>query len=410
MRNGIRYIRSGLIFVICAMLILCGCDTSAIAPTSGVKEAEEHEAELAAAEASDDTDEESSEGKDDSSDSEGSEGDDQSGDDGESEEAPQVFRSHFTGEEIGYMLLDHRPLAVMLNNIKAGCPQSGIEQASIVYECPVEGRITRLMALFEDYENIPKIGSIRSSRDYFVYYALEYDAIYAHFGQATAYVGELLNSDAVDNISGAVSGINDPATNAFYRSSDRKAPHNVYISNDGLLADIEKFGYRKTLRLKYEQKFTYPELGQRVTYDDAPEASVMYPGGTTTSKANGFSKVGARFEYNPSDCKYYRYQYGDKHIDAETGNQLAYDNVVFQYVDGIVRDGNDYLGFGVMGGSNDKCIVFTNGKMIEGTWKRTEIYGPAKYYDKDGNEIVVNTGKTWICTIWNDYADDVVIE
>ncbi len=94
----------------------------------------------------------------------------------------------------------------------------------------------------------------------------------------------------------------------------------------------------------------------------------------------------------------------------ETGNQLTYDNVIFQYVDGIVRDSHDYLGFGTVGGTNDICKVFTAGKEIDGTWKREDIFSPAKYYDKDGNEIVINYGKTWICTIWNDYADDVVIE
>ncbi len=379
--------------ILATTLLLVGCDTSVIAPTSDTKQdskpivqettAVEEETEAATAieeEVIEDTSDE------------------------------EVFRSQFSGEQITYNKLDHRPLAVMMNNIQAGCPQSGIEQASIVYEAPVEGRITRLMGIFEDYENIPKIGSIRSSRDYFVYLALEYDAIYAHFGQATIYVGDMLNSEAVDNISGAVSGIDRPATNAFFRTSDRKAPHNVYLSNEGVLKDIEKFGYRTTLRTGFIHKFTYPELGERVSYDDAPKASVLYPGGKETGKANGYSKVQSRFEYNEADKKYYRFQYGDKHIDAETGNQLAYDNVVFQYCDGIVRDSNDYLAFGLIGEDVDKAIVFTDGKMIEGTWNRTQIYEPTKYHDKDGNEIELNTGKTWICIIWKDYADDVVIE
>ena len=84
------------------------------------------------------------------------------------------------------------------------------------------------MGIFEDYEHVEKIGSIRSCRDYFVFLANEYDCIYCHFGQATPYVGDYLNSDGVDNISGAVSGIERPATNTFYRVSERKAPHNVY--------------------------------------------------------------------------------------------------------------------------------------------------------------------------------------
>ncbi len=391
------------VIAIAAAMMLAGCSLGDFAPTSGVMEAKqeaESEAESIAS-AEDVSPADNTEQPSEVADEEATE---------EPEEEEEVFYSNFTGLPITYNWLDHRPLAVMLNNIQAGCPQSGIEQASIVYECPVEGRITRLMAIFEKYEEIPKIGSIRSSRDYFVYYALEYDAIYAHFGQATTYVGELLNSDAVDNISGAVSGINEPSTNAFYRSSDRKAPHNVYIDNEGLIKDRDAFGYRTTLRTGFEKKFKYPEDGGRVTYDSSPKASVMYPGGKSSNAANGFAKVQARFEYNEDEHKYYRFQYGGPHIDLETGNQLTFDNVIFQYVDGIVRDSHDYLGFGVMGGTDNKCIVFTDGRMVEGKWERTDIFGPAKYYDTKGNEITINPGKTWICTIWNDYADDVVIE
>ncbi len=326
----------------------------------------------------------------------------------------EIVRSYLTGQPIRIDDRQTRPLAVMLNNIEAGCPQSGISEAAIVYEAPVEGRITRLMAIFENYDDIPeKIGSIRSSRDYYVYLAAEYDAIYTHFGQATVYVGALLNSTAVDNISGAVSGIDNPATNAFYRSSDRKAPHNVYISKEGILSDIEKFGYRTELIEDYQQKLTFPEEeGTRVSYSNEKDATVLYPGGKTTGKRNGFSSVQARFEYNKEDGKYYRYEYGGPQIDLETGEQLAYDNVIFQYCHGEVRDEHDYLAFGIHGDNGYKCQVFTAGKMIEGTWSRgiDTGYRPTIYKDKNGNPITVNEGKTWICIIWDEFGEDVVIE
>ena len=243
MRLGRFFNRVFLAVMLISILLLSGCSFADVFPTSGAQKENEEVAssEEVTPDQGDGTEDQTSDQAADA----GDQGQEESSEE-ENDESEQKFRSLFTGEEITYNWLDHRPLAVMLNNIKAGCPQSGIENASIVYECPVEGRITRLMAIFEKYEEIPKIGSIRSSRDYFVYYALEFDAIYAHFGQATTYVGELLNSDAVDNISGAISGIDNPSTNAFYRSSDRKAPHNVYISNEGLIEDRDKFGYRTT--------------------------------------------------------------------------------------------------------------------------------------------------------------------
>ena len=93
----------------------------------------------------------------------------ESGNVGETVEEQKAF-SYLTGLPISAEQKLNRPLAVMLNNIEEGCPQSGIADAAIVYEAPVEGRITRLMAIYDDYTNLEKVGSIRSSRDYFVYF------------------------------------------------------------------------------------------------------------------------------------------------------------------------------------------------------------------------------------------------
>ena len=317
--------------------------------------------------------------------------------------------SFLTGEKMDPGEVNRRPLAVMLNNIIEGTPQTGISQASIIYEAPVEGRITRLMGIFENYQDMDQIGYIRSSRDYFVYCALEFDAIYAHFGQATPYVGELLNSDRVDNISGAVAGIDHPAASTFLRTSKRKAPHNVYVDIKGLQKDIDKFGYSQTYHDTHKPKFAFAPDGQKPN-SSGQKALLLYPGGKEKDQPNGFSKVQAYFEYNEKDGKYYRFQYGGPHIDESTGEQLSYDNVIFQYCYGEVRDANDYLAFGCHGDNNMKVQVFTQGKMTEGTWSRYADTDPAYYVDKNGDPIQLSQGKTWICLIWDEYADDVVIE
>ena len=110
---------------------------------------------------------------------------------------PEFSHRRGGGEE----LHNRRPFAVMMNNIINACPQAGIEEAGVVYEAPVEGALTRLMALFDSVEGMEKIGSVRSCRTYYPMYAMEFDAIYTHYGQAV-YAVELLNSDKVNNISG----------------------------------------------------------------------------------------------------------------------------------------------------------------------------------------------------------------
>ena len=60
------------------------------------------------------------------------------------------------------------------------------------------------------------------------------------------------------------------------------------------------------------------------------------------------------------------------------------------------------MAFEVHGGG--EAYVFTNGKVIHGTWKRKSDYEPNVFYDDNGKEIIFNQGKTWICEIWKEYS------
>ena len=138
----------------------------------------------------------------------------------EKQEETQV-KSYLTGENVPESIGRRRPVAVMMGNNSVGAPQSGIGHAGVVYEAPVEGNITRLMGILEDYDELERIGSVRSCRDYYLFYANEFNAIYAHYGQSTFAVPYLKN---VDNIN----GVDGTGGNAFYRT-DRQAcffPHN----------------------------------------------------------------------------------------------------------------------------------------------------------------------------------------
>lgn len=320
------------------------------------------------------------------------------------------MQSYLTGEWKKEEVVTRRPLAVMIPNNAPAMPQYGISQASIIYEAPVEGRITRLMAIFEDFDDLDHIGPVRSSRDYFVYTAMGYEAIYCNWGLARPYVEELINRDTVQNISAGVEGIYHPADEAYGRIErpGYAKEFTGYLFIDGVLKAAERLGYEWEYDDDFVPQFTFVTEDNRAEYEEAEDASVIRPGGEEAN-SGGYGAYNPYFEYDEEDHLYYRYQDGKAQIDELNGEQLAVSNVVLQYCHGEVRDSHDYLAFGVHGVG--EALVFTNGKVIPATWSRMEGDGvPPKFYDADGNEIIFNQGRTWICNIWDEYSEYVTWE
>ncbi|MCR4807523.1 MAG: DUF3048 domain-containing protein [Lachnospiraceae bacterium] len=311
------------------------------------------------------------------------------------------MRSYLSGLPVDIEVGTKRPIAIMLNNLKQAQPMCSISRADVVYEYVVEGAITRLMALFENYEDLDKIGSVRSCREYFVYTALEFDAIYCHYGQA-AYAVELLNSDYVDNLN----GLGKEGDTVYYRTTDRNAPHNAYTSAEGIDAGIEMMGYRRDHYDDYKGKFKFCDLDKTVTNDTGMEITHMEP---------NYRINKPWFEYDREREQYGRYQYGGPQIDELTGEQLFYDNVIFQYNKWAQLDEKDYLAFDCH--SSGIIQYFTKGKMVVGTWARDVSQAhegnydmcPIRYYDMQGNEIEINNGKTFVCVIQDTELENIVL-
>ncbi len=316
------------------------------------------------------------------------------------------MQSYLTGEWKDESVVKRRPVAVMIPNNSPAMPQYGISRSSIIYEAPVEGRMTRLMAVVEDFDDLDRIGPVRSSRDYFLYVAMGYEAIYCNWGLARPYVEELINRDTVQNISAAVEGIYHPASEAFDKISrpGYATEFTAYMFIEGMLDAAERLEYDWEYDDAYVPPFTFAADGIRAeeNYEDKPDAVLIYPGGQEGNKG-GYGAYNPYFEYNDKEHLYYRFQDGEKQIDEIDGSQLAVSNVVLQYCHGEVRDSHDYLAFGVHGEGD--AVVFTGGKVIKGRWERYDGDAtPAKFYDQSGNEIIFNQGKTWICNIWEEYG------
>jgi hypothetical protein len=300
--------------------------------------------------------------------------------------------SFLTGEYVKTSIAKRRPVALMYNNIINAIPHSGIGNASVCYEAPVEGGITRIMGIFENYDKLKKMGSVRSCRIYYCAFALEWDAIYSHYGQSQ-YALDFLKSDKIDNV-GALN-----AENYFYRTSDRVAPHNAFTSGKNLNKAIKALNYRQNYEKKYTGHFTFANSGEKINLNSKIVANKVEIGYVINKPW---------YEYNSKNGLYYRYQYGEKHIDDQTNKQLYCSNIIIQFVNSTLYDDNKSLNI-TLSGSGEGLFI-TNGKAEKITWKKDkQMSGQTKYYDESGKEIVLNTGKTWIQIVQKENADNVAI-
>ena len=156
-------------------------------------------------------------------------------------------------EEIKTYFGTERPIAVMIDNVGSARPQAGLNDAYMVYEIIVEGQQTRMMALFKN-KDLDKIGPIRSSRHYFLDYALENDAIYVHYGWSPKAKSDI-STLSVNNINGIYE-----SASSFWRVKDKTSPHNVVTSTKKILEIAKRKGYATTSTKKSVLNYTSKEV------------------------------------------------------------------------------------------------------------------------------------------------------
>ena len=272
-----------------------------------------------------------------------------------------------------------RPIAVMIDNVEGARPQSGLNDAYIVYEIIVEGGLTRLMAVFKDAD-LDKIGPVRSSRHYFLDYAMENDAIYVHYGWSPQAQSDI-SKFKINNIN----GITAPST-TFWRVKDKFSPHNAVTSTEKILNQAEKFGYRLTSASKSVLNYVTEEVNLET--EDAIVATdvvIKYPSAT------------ARFKYNEETMRYERYTNGKLQKDWSTSEVVTTKNIIITFAnnttinDGENKGRQDLKNIGVL-----KGYYITNGKAMEIICSKTSRNTKTIYKDLEGNVIDVNDGNTFI--------------
>lgn len=310
-----------------------------------------------------------------------------------------MYRSELTNELIDESLKNQRPIAVMVDNESIALPHYGLSQADVVYEMmnsTLNGRITRFMVLVKDWENIKQLGSIRSVRPTNILIASEWNAVICHDG-GPFYIDEYMADPSVDNFSGTFSRVDNGKSREYTEYIE-------YILPGDLDKNFENSGVSKEYTSYYEGP--HYQFASESNPVDLSSASDAIDANTVDLP---FPHNGSYLEYNADDQLYYYSEYGKAHVDPGNDNkQLCFKNLLIQSCGYTQYDEHGYLIFDCV--SQGGGYYVTNGKAIPVTWKKEKMTSPTRYYDAAGNEIKINTGKTYVGFVPVDDWLDLVIE
>jgi hypothetical protein len=297
--------------------------------------------------------------------------------------------------------VNQRPVTgVMIENSTDARPQSGLDNAGVVFEAIAEGGITRFLALFQDTEP-DYIGPVRSVRPYYEQWALGFDAPLAHVGGSP---------EALANIKPW--GIKDLDqfynSGAYQRVSKRYAPHNVYTSIAKLRAVETAKGFTGStftgfVRAKKENPYKAAAPTTKNTAAAKPDSRTV---ASSIDVAISSSLYNNHYDYDASTNSYKRFEGGQPHVvvDAAGAQKQITPKVVISLVMpyGIQSDGK-HSNYGTIG--TGQMFVFQDGTVTPGTWSKAANNEQFQFVDNNGHPLLLNPGQTWITTV--DAASDV---
>ena len=316
----------------------------------------------------------------------------------EEEVAPDgMYRSELTNEWISEDLQDQRPIAVMVDNELTALPHYGLTQADIVYKMmnsTLNDQITRFMVLVKDYDSIKQLGSVRSVRPTNLLIAPEWNAIVCHDG-GPYHINAYLQPYA-EHFSGTFSRVDNGKSREFTE----------YI----LPGDMDSNFRNSNVSREYNEykpegaHFKFASEKKPVDLDDFPETK------TCTLVDLPFDHNKSQLDYDETSQTYLYSEYGEAHKDPGNGNQqLAFKNVILQQMSYSQLDENGYMIFNCIGAGNNGYYI-TNGKAIPITWTKISATDRTIFYDMQGKEIILNTGKTYIGFVADTRWSELVVE
>lgn len=272
----------------------------------------------------------------------------------------------------------YTPIAVIVENSPAARPQYGLQMADIVFEAPVESSITRFMAIFND--SLPKkIEPVRSARIYYIKMQQQYDCIFVHYGGPSdpGFQSYVYDEDS-SHIKIRVDGLKGKWSDYFVRDTEKKAPHNVICDATKI---VKLYDYEpRPIPFNYD----YNEA-KNYTGNVIQKIVLPFYGGDNY----------VNYTYDTKRNLLLRHMGNKPFISAETNDVLTVQNLIIQHVNlPKVKENSGRRIIDVLGTGYADFVI--DGIHITGTWARENYEDVTKYFDQDGDEIVLTPGNTWV--------------
>lgn len=270
-----------------------------------------------------------------------------------------------------------RPFAVVVNNATVAVKvQQGLQKAYMVYEIPVEGNMTRLLAFYKDIDDL-KIGTIRSARHNFLDYVFEQDAIFVHWGWSH-YAEDQIKQLNVESLNGLYDA-------AFWREN----PEGLALEHTGYTS------IKKARDLAKEKGFSLTSDKGLVLNYSLQEVNLNESGKVANKIYIPSSNVSnTSYEYDSDKKVYLRSVNGNKHIDYLTKEQYTAKNIIIQKINTIMASDNYYWELETVGSGEGMYI--TNGYATPIKWSKSDRKSKTVYTYPNGEEVKLNDGNTYI--------------
>ena len=299
-----------------------------------------------------------------------------------------------------------RPISLIFDNVSIAAPQSGISKMDILIEVMVEGGISRLVGITNDYlgadgkGTLDIYGPIRSTRPYMV-------SLSQAFG--TLMVGAGGSPQGYETISklglNYIDGVNDRyALQGFYRDVERYRSdgyeHSLMVTGKGItdLAATNLY----SISANTGNAFNFIEEGKLMYLSGGAATHVIL-------KYSLYQQV--QLVYSSQTGNYYRYQHGDvPHLDAENGEQLNFRNVIilFAQTDNIAGDTEGRLNIKTTGTGDGYYI--SDGRYVPIRWSRASDTAELVITGMGGERLTINRGKTFISVVNSSLKDTSSVE